>query len=630
MFTDMVGYTASTHADEGRTLGLLRQHAELVRPLVAVHQGREIKSTGDGFLVEFDSALKATQCAVTIQRLIHERNAEEGLAPFQIRIGIHLGDVVQTGTDIMGDTVNIAARIEPLAEPGGICLSGAVYEQVRNKIPEKLEKLPSTALKGLSGPVDIYRVVLPWTTRESPARNTTITGIAILPFTNISPDPNDEYFADGLTEELITVLSQFRELRVIARTSVTPYKATAKGVAQIGSELGVSSILEGSVRKAGNQLRITAQLIDVTTQGHVWANSYNRELNDVFAVQAELAKQVADALKIQLRATEAARLGSRPTVRPDSYLAYLKGRTLLHRDTSRTTLDAAKERFETAISLDSKNAAAYSGLADTIIRLGWWYRDVPADESEGAARRLADRALELDPNMAEAHASLGLVLWRDGPEAAEKEFRLALALSPSYSEAHNSLANLLLDENRPDEALVEFTLAEEADPLWAHNLFHMASALIWLRRLDEAFERLQKLAPLSKSEDRYHFILADYHLARSDLESYGKEIEQFILQLKDPRDKQLVRAADLAWQGEQEQARAILRQDEALPDRPTSAALIARIYAYLGDLDNCFRWVDRAYATTNLALQPWRHDPRLEAVRKDPRFLELLKKRNLA
>ncbi len=175
MFTDTVGYTASTQADEGRTLGLLRQQAELVRPLVAVHQGREIKSTGDGFLVEFESALKATQCAVNIQRLIHERNAEGGLAPIRIRIGIHLGDVVQSGTDILGDAVNIAARIEPLAEPGGICVSGAVQEQVRNKIPDKLEKLAPTALKGLQVPMDIYRVVLPWTVRE-PATDRTRAG----------------------------------------------------------------------------------------------------------------------------------------------------------------------------------------------------------------------------------------------------------------------------------------------------------------------------------------------------------------------------------------------------------------------------------------------------------------------
>ena len=170
MFTDTVGFTSSTHADEGRTLDLLRQQAEIVRPLLALHQGREIKSTGDGFLAEFDSALKAVQCAVSIQRRIYERNAEGGLSPIRIRIGIHLGDVVQSGTDILGDAVNIAARIEPTAEPGGICVSGAVHEQVQNKIPDRLEKLPPTALKGLQVPMDIYRVLLPWTVLATPPR----------------------------------------------------------------------------------------------------------------------------------------------------------------------------------------------------------------------------------------------------------------------------------------------------------------------------------------------------------------------------------------------------------------------------------------------------------------------------
>lgn len=239
MFTDTVGYTASTQANEGRTLDLLRQQVELVRPLLAVHQGREVKSTGDGFLVAFDSALKATQCAVSIQRRIHERNMEGGLAPIRIRIGIHLGDVVQSGTDILGDAVNIAARIESIAEPGGISVSGAVHEQIRNKIPEQLEKLAPTALKGLQVPMEIYRIVLPWTVPDTSPASAVPTGLAVLPFSNISPDPKDEYFADGLTEELISVLSQLRDLRVIARTSVMPYKATSKGVSQIGAELGV-------------------------------------------------------------------------------------------------------------------------------------------------------------------------------------------------------------------------------------------------------------------------------------------------------------------------------------------------------------------------------------------------------
>ncbi|MGA7923010.1 MAG: adenylate/guanylate cyclase domain-containing protein, partial [Thermoplasmata archaeon] len=225
MFTDTVGYTSSSQANESRTLELLREQTELLRPLVALHQGREIKSTGDGFLVEFGSALKAVQCAVNIQRRISERNSEGAHSPIRIRIGVHLGDVVQSGTDILGDAVNIAARIEPLAGPGGVCVSGAVYEQVRTKVHDRFEKLPSKPVKGVSSPLDVYRIVLPWdenglaaSDNESLARDH--SRIAVLPFSNISPDPNDEYFADGLTEELIANLSLVPGLKVIARTSV--------------------------------------------------------------------------------------------------------------------------------------------------------------------------------------------------------------------------------------------------------------------------------------------------------------------------------------------------------------------------------------------------------------------------
>ena len=225
MFTDTVGYTASTQTNEGRSLELLRQQTELLRPVVALHQGREIKSTGDGFLVEFDSALKAVQCAINIQRRLFERNSEGGQTPIRIRIGIHLGDVVQNGTDILGDAVNIAARIEPLAEPGGVCVSGAVYEQVRTKVPDKLEKLAPKALKGLQDPMDVYRIVLSWNesnhgSHDQDAEPADPTRLAVLPFANISPDPNDEYFADGLTEELIANLSLVPGLKVIALTSV--------------------------------------------------------------------------------------------------------------------------------------------------------------------------------------------------------------------------------------------------------------------------------------------------------------------------------------------------------------------------------------------------------------------------
>ncbi|MFZ1023453.1 MAG: adenylate/guanylate cyclase domain-containing protein, partial [Thermoplasmata archaeon] len=277
MFTDMVGSTSSAQANEAEALKLRDEQASLVRPLFAAHQGREIKSMGDGFLSEFGSALRAVQCAIDIQQHLHERNSQPGTPPIQLRIGIHLGDVEQRESDIFGDAVNIASRIEPLAAPGGVCISGEVFSQVRNKIPNTLEKLPPTALKGLRISVDIYRVLLPWNGREAsfssndPALLDT-NRIAVLPFVSMSPDPNDEYFADGLTEELIANLALVKGLKVIARTSVMEYKKKDKHVSEIGKELGVGTIVEGSVRKAANRIRVTVQVIDVATEEHLWAS----------------------------------------------------------------------------------------------------------------------------------------------------------------------------------------------------------------------------------------------------------------------------------------------------------------------------------------------------------------------
>ncbi len=630
MFTDMVGYTAAAQVDEKATLALRNEQEAIVRPLLTKFQGRKVKSTGDGLLVEFDSSLKATECAISIQRKLHERNERAGATPINLRIGIHLGDVEQQGADIFGDAVNIASRIQPVAEPGGICVSNAVHEQVWNKISDRLEKLPPTALKGLRVPMDLYRVVLPWTGPGTQSETPGPTGIAILPFTNISPDPKDEYFADGLTEELITVLSQLRELPVIARTSVMQYKSTTKAVSQIGTELGVATLLEGSVRKAGNRLRITAQLIDVATQRHLWANSYDRELDDVFAIQTEIARQVSEALKIELRPAEAERLEARRSVGPDSYLAYLKGRAFLH-GSSKASLEEAKGQFELAISLDSDNAVAHAGLATVMFLLGIWYTEVSQTEWEKTVRRLVDRAIKLDPDLAEAHQVLAILHWRANEFSdMEKELRVALTLDPSYALAHNRLAQCLQMKVRIDEALVEFTLAEAADPLWVNNLAMFAITLIWLGRLDEALLKIQKIGELQSAGRSYHGMLASYYLARSELAQCLCELERAEELEVEPRFKPILRAQYYALSGEKEKARALLRREETMPQFGQTSTSIAQIYAELGELDECFGWLDKAFLAHNLPIAGFRLSPRLEHVRSDPRFQGLLKRMNLA
>jgi adenylate cyclase len=630
MFTDMVGSTAAAQTNEANALKLRDEQAALVRPLFAAHQGREIKSMGDGFLAEFDSALRAVQCALDIQQRLHERNSQPGVASIQLRIGVHLGDVEQKETDIFGDAVNIASRIEPLAPPGGVCISGEVYSQVRNKVPNKLERLPPTPLKGLQVAIDVYRVVLPWAAGDAATRSSESAGIAILPFSNISPDPKDEYFADGLTEELITVLSQLRDLRVISRTSVMQYRSTTKTASQIGLELGVVSILEGSVRKAGNRIRVTAQLIDAGSDRHLWAKTYDRELDDIFAVQSEIARQVAEALQVELRATEVARLGARERVRPDSYLAYLKGRTRLH-NRGRAALAEAKEQFELAISLDPGNAAAYSGLADAIRLLGWDAHDIPRASWEETTRRLVARAIELDPNLAEAHTSLGLILWEAYDYAgAETQYQLALALNPSYSAAHHWYATLLEDEGRLDDALREAQLAEGADPLAARNVSDVAGLLVDLRRFDEALVKIQRVGVLEPDSYGYHSALEHYYRGRSELAPCLVEARRAEELQANPGWKRLWRAYYLATSGETEATRELLRAEEALPEFTGLSWIVGWAYALIGDLDSCFRCLEVAVESHNIALQPFRARAELESVRRDPRFQLLLKRMNLA
>jgi adenylate cyclase len=630
MFTDMVGSTALAQADEAGALRLRDEQAGLVRPLFAVHECREIKSMGDGFLAEFASALRAAQCAIDIQHHLHERNMEPGRTPIQLRIGVHLGDVEQRESDIFGDAVNIASRIEPLAPPGGVCISGEVFSQIRNKVSNTFERLPPTALKGLQTSLEVYRLVLPWVDPEPRSGASALTGIAVLPFTNISPDPNDAYFADGLTEELITVLSQLLDLRVISRTSVMLYRASPKSASQIGSELGVSSILEGSVRKAGNRLRVTVQLIDARSDGHLWARTFDRELNDVFSVQAEIAQQVSESLKVQLRPAERARPEVRPPVRSDSYLASLRGRTLMHQ-MNEASYQAAKEQFDLAISLDPSNAAAYSGLSDLVRLHGASYLGMSPKVAKESGQRLAERALELDPTLAEAHASAAATLWLEYDFAGgEREFRRALALNPSYSQAHHWYAELLSWQLRTDEALEEWALADGTDPLSPFNLAHHAQLLIWLGKYEEAFAKLGKLAELQPNSPEYWGSLCSYHRVRGEFGPMLTELRRMEDSSSDRSEKRALRIEQHVFAGEKEKARTMLREEEALPEATSSAMNFAFLYAALGDVNDCFRWLEQAYAARSIGFHLLRLDPLFETVRRDPRFQELLQKANLA
>ena len=631
MFTDIAGYTSLSQRDEPAALRLLQDQERLVRGLLEIHQGRLVKSIGDGLLLEFPDALDAVACAVDLQRHIRERNARERPPELKVRIGVHLGDVEGVGPDILGDAVNVASRIEPLAEPGGVCLTEPVYGLVRNKGGFQFEKLGPKTLKGVHDPVEVYRAVLPSGDATFPsAREAGVPRLAVLPLTNISPDPKDEYFADGLTEELITVLSQLEGLQVIARTSVVQYKTVPKPIAQIGAELGVTSVLEGSVRKADGQLRIAIQLIDVGSQGHLWAETYDRRLEDVFAVQTEVAKQVAEVLRVKLRPAQETRPELVPSVRPDSYLAYLRGRSLLSSDWSEEIFRRAKQQFELAISLDPTNARAYSGLSDAIRLLGWGGYESSREAWEQESRAHAARAVELAPDLAEAHCSLGMILWDAWDyKGAAREIQLALSLNPSYSHAHRIFASILEDENRPEEALRELTLAEELDPRSMSALMEHQWLLFFLRRTDEqrmVAERIGKLAPDSR---QYHSALGWCYLAESD---YAAAIREFDRedQVRSEESNRFGHAVAYLLKGEEEEARNILGEMKRRGGRFASPADVATLHALLGDFDEAFEVLFGAVEAHLLSFQGFRFEPALAPLRKDPRFGQLLRRMNLA
>jgi adenylate cyclase len=633
LMTDTVGYSAATQADEAGTLALLREQEELVRPVVAAYRGREVKSTGDGFLMEFESALKATQCAIDLQRRIYERNALPDVRPFQIRIGIHLGDVELRGGDIFGDAVNIASRVEPLAEPGGICVSGAVREQVWNKLTSPLVKLPSTELKGIRAPVDLYRVVLPWISGAGPRREPGLPRLAVLPFSNISPDPNDAYFADGLTEELIAVLSRIRDLRVLARTSVAPYKTTQKLAGQIADELGVSHFLEGSVRKAGDRLRITLQLIDAQTQEPIWAETFNRELTDVFAIQTEIAEHTAKALALGLGGVGRPPARRQPTEDLSAYEEYLKGVHAWQR-TEAGFSDRAIAHFEEAIRRDPRFSLAYAQYASVLLQdLG--------DRRSGTEvapkiESLVTKALELDPTLAEAHVARGnfAMQWELDWDRAETEFREGLRLNPSGGTSHAWYGLLLEAQRRFDEAIPQYQLAIGIDPGYWVFPIRLAATYLKMRDYASAIGVAAALVREHPDSPWHHIFLARTLLEAGRLGDAEKEVQvaeemgRGQVDGTDPFSRnRLIRSAVEAAKGNLVPTRELVNDlTEKAKTGYVPLTVIAALHARLGEDDRALELIERDLREGDHSLWFYGGDYDFRRLRKDPRFRELYRK----
>jgi adenylate cyclase len=500
---DVAGYSRLIGADEEGTINRLRSiRAELIDPKITEHRGRIVKTTGDGLLAEFSSVVDALRCATEWQ---HEMAEQIAAAPddsrIEFRIGVHQGDIVVDDRDIFGDGVNVAARLEGLAEPGGICVSARVQEDVAGRLDLTLDDMGEQNLKNIARPVRVYRVRLV-TAENTPklmrAENEPTVpdkpSVAVLPFANMSSDPEQEFFADGISEDVITALSRYPSLFVIARNSSFSYKGRAVDVKKVGRELGVRYVLEGSLRKFGNRIRVTAQLVEAETGKHVWAERYDRDLAGIFALQDEITGAVTVAVTPAIADAELRRAMRKQPANLDAWAAYQRGLWHLTKATADDN-EVAQRHFEQAIDLDSSFSGGYRGLAMAQFEAAA-FQKCSLSDMQRSVEPLARRAVALDGADAEARSCLGLaLLLRGDHDGALAEHERALMISPNLAFAHGQTGTTLVFSGQPEEGLASLHTSIRLDPrdtFSAIRLMHIASALYFSGKYEAAVEAAKR------------------------------------------------------------------------------------------------------------------------------------------
>jgi adenylate cyclase len=559
MFTDMVGYSALSQTNDKLAQELLEEHRRLLREIFPRFNGTEIKTIGDAFLVEFGSALEAAQCAIEIPRTLAKRNAD--IAPdrrIELKIGVHIGDVVHRGGDVYGDGVNIASRIEPVAGPGGICVSMDVERQIRNALEARFEKLAPTELKNISVPLDLFRIVLPWerpspTAAKSEIRNpksevgkrvvtsaptklawvgvlvlaviafawwfahqsgkptvtTTVTlpadqkSIAVLPFENLSRDPDNAYFAEGIQDEILTRLAKIADLKVISRTSTQHYKSAPENLPEIARQLGVAHVLEGSVQKRGESVRVNVQLIKAANDSHLWADTFDRKLTDIFSVESEVAKAIADQLRAKLTGEEEQVIAAKPTDNIEAYEAYLRGLAYsLKAGILPPNQLGAQKYLGEAVRLDPKFALAWALLSYVDARGYITATLQPTVVLREEARQAAETALTLQPNLGEAILAKGYYHYAclKDYDTALRYFEQARPLLPNNSRIPESLAYVTRRQGQWDRSESYFNEAERLDPRNVSLLAQHALSYQFLRRFPDALRKCDQVLNITPDD----------------------------------------------------------------------------------------------------------------------------------
>ncbi len=636
MFTDLVGFTKLGQRDEEAALRLRREYQALLRPCFATFGGHEVKTMGDGFLVEFASAVESVRCAVEIQRVVAERNDSVGAADrLVLRIGLHSGDIVEEGDDVVGDAVNVASRIEPLAEPGEVCLTGAVYEQTRNKLPVHFERVGSRTLKNVQEPVELYRIR--GAGPPPPARDPTPSAepvpfrLAVLPLANLSAEPSDEFFADGLTDELISRTAQVPQVRVISRTSVQRYKGSPKSIREVGAELDVGVALEGSVRKAGDRVRIAVQLVDVRSEAHIWSMRYDRPFGDIFAIQDDIAGQVARSVAAQLT-------GNRPAAEPsatppstvdtkdmEAYAYFLHGRQLFGERGSIESIRTALSLFEAAVAQDPRFARARVGVAETLL---WLATEgvVPFREAEDRAYAELRHALATSETIAEAHSVLAaLYLGSDRYAECEQEAHRAMRLNPSLADPYRWLAQLAAGDGNIEEAVRLLESARRLNPEDVNVLSFLGRALAYAGREAEALAFWK--ATRAQVPFRTNAHLAEFYLGRGELaaaEPAIREMER--IRAKSPWTL-VARGTLNVRRGDPTLAREYLRQlEERAKQGEMTVFFSGFLHFALGELDPFVADMQAAQRWKVLPLLELLYSPLYAGARADPRIQEILRR----
>ncbi len=692
MFTDMVGYSALAQRDDKVALELLEEHRRLLREIFPKFHGTEIKTIGDAFLVEFGSALEAAQCAIEIQRTLGKRNHD--VTPdrrIELKIGIHIGDVMHRGGDVYGDGVNIASRIEALAGAGGICVSMDVERQIRNALEARFEKFGTADLKNIKLPMDLFRIVLPWekgtessaprSSKKSPvliavAVLVTIAlivggwwwserpskhqqsaaaqpapvapsnppdqkSVAVLPFVNLSDDKGSEYFSDGVSEELLTVLQKIPGMHVAARTSAFSFKGKNATAQEIGQKLGVAYLVDGSVRKAGEAVRIAARLTRADSGQELWSENFTRNLKDVFAVQSELAETIvaqvrgqltggaaapADKEKIQAE-VQAAEKGGTKNVEAHEY--YLQGRFYENRHSEKSAREGLAA-YEHAVALDPGFALAWAGVASTHLWLAGFSTQggqKELDANLAASRDAIARALSIEPNLPDALLDRAWIEtnfdfnW----SAATQTVRKAMALAPADPNMLIAAGNLETAIGNTDRGIELYRKAVELDPVNVQARSFLAFGLAATKQSAEAHAEYARVVELNSSAPWAHAGLGLAYLLENKFEEAATEA-----QADAGEWAQLLIVSCARWGQKRVQESDAALNELIKNDAETAAYQIAEAYAYRGEKDKAFEWLERARRQRDPGLQGLRKDPLLTNLHADPRWNAFLHTMGLA